>query len=220
MATKVLFPYSHDVQTNGVPIVPWVSDAHFGLVPIGDPNGNSVAISIADQATFTAASTPGNPIEGVYESTPSTVPDGKLGVVGIDANRNLKVTPAPLSKLLDAISSYFSTDALMNGGVALTPKFKTISTAASGASTGVAAVTSKKIRVLAYVVVASAAVNLKFQSHTTPTDLTGLLYMAANGGVSSGFNPLGWFESLSGEALDLNLSAAIAIGGHLIYVEV
>jgi hypothetical protein len=39
-------------------------------------------------------------------------------------------------------------------------------------------------------------------------------------GISAGYNPVGWFETGSGLSLDINLSAAVAIGGELVYVEV
>lgn len=112
---------------------------------------------------------------------------------------------------------------LANGasGTYLTPKFQKITASLSGATTVVAAVTSKKIRVLAWDVVVNAAVNFKWQSHVTPTDITGLYYMAGQGnGVARGYNPLGYFETIAGEALDINLSGAVAVGGVLTYVEV
>ena len=91
-----------------------------------------------------------------------------------------------------------------------------ISTSSSGATQLVAAVTGKKIRVLSYVLFCNAAVNAKFQSGST--DLTGLLYLAANGGVSATVEGIGCFQTASGEALNLNLSGAIAVGGHITYV--
>lgn len=113
------------------------------------------------------------------------------------------------------------TGTLYNGVTALTPKFQKISASSSGATTIVAAVTSKKIRVLAWDAVVNAAVNFKWQSHVTPTDLTGLYYMAGQGGgVARAFSPVGYFETVSGEALDINLSGAVAVGGVLTYVEV
>jgi len=130
--------------------------------------------------------------------------------------------PVVIASNQSAVSAVASqeTSAIYNGTTSLTPKFATITASSSGATTVVAAVTSKKIRVISYVVVANAAVNIKFQSHVTPTDKTGLLYLAANGGVSGAYAPTGHFETISGEALDINLSGAIAVGGHLTYVEV
>jgi hypothetical protein len=106
-------------------------------------------------------------------------------------------------------------------GTNLTPKFKNITASASGATTIVALVATKKIRVLAWDLKVNAAVNFKWQSHITPTDLTGLYYCSGQGdGVARAYNPLGYFETVAGEALDINLSSAVAVGGVLTYVEV
>ena len=119
------------------------------------------------------------------------------------------------------ITTSNETSTVYAGATALTPKFKTISASSSGVNVVVAAVTSKKIRVLAWDVKVNAAVNFKWQSHTTPTDLTGLYYCSAQGdGVARSFNPLGYFETVAGESLDINLSGAVAVGGVLTYVEV
>jgi hypothetical protein len=122
--------------------------------------------------------------------------------------------------LIGKVAAANAYDAIYNGTTALTPKFATISTSSSGASTLVAAVTSKKIVVTDIVLVANAAVNVKFQSHVTPTDLTGLLYLAANTGFAPGYDPTGHFQTVAGEALDINLSGAVAVGGWLKYIEV
>lgn len=113
------------------------------------------------------------------------------------------------------------TNSLFIDSTAVTPKFAKIAVSSSGANAIVALVASKKIRVLAVAIVANAAVNVKWQSHVTPTDLTGLSYFGAQGdGEVLPFNPVGWFETIAGEALDLNLSAAVAVGGHITYIEV
>jgi len=104
--------------------------------------------------------------------------------------------------------------------VVAAPKFAPIAVSASGAATVVAAVAERKIRVLAVALVALAAVNVKFQSHVVPTDLSGLFYPAANGGFVLPYSPVGWLETIAGEALDLNLSGNVAVGGVLVYLEV
>lgn len=106
------------------------------------------------------------------------------------------------------------------GATSLTPKFKSVTATASGATKIVDAVSGKKIRVLAYVLTTSAAANVKFQSHTTPTDLTSYKYLAANGGAVANFNPTGWFETVLGEQLDINVSATANVGVDIVYVEV
>lgn len=97
-------------------------------------------------------------------------------------------------------------------------KFAKITAASSGANEIVAAVTGKKIVVLSYHLSSAGTVNAKWQSAST--DISGLLYTVANIGVPVAFSPVGHFATASGEALNLNLSGAVAVGGHLVYVEV
>lgn len=99
------------------------------------------------------------------------------------------------------------------------PKFAKIDVSGSGANEIVPAASGKKLRVLAWDVMAEGPVNVKWQSHTTPTNLTGLYYLSANGGIARSA-PQGLFETVAGEALDLNLSDAVAVGGCVTYVEV
>lgn len=110
--------------------------------------------------------------------------------------------------------------AAFHGELGESVQFAAITASAGGATQIVAPATlngtSRKIRVVSYVLIANAAVNVKFQSHVTG-DLTGLLYLAANGGAVAPFSPVGWFETVLGEALDINLSGGIPVGGHLTY---
>lgn len=141
-----------------------------------------------------------------------------LGQAGMAAS-----LPTTLASDQSTIAIAADTSKIANGasGTNLTPKFAKIAVSSSGVNIIVAAVTSKKIRVLQWIVKANAAVNFKWQSHTTPTDLTGLFYNSAQGdGAGGAFCPVGHFETVAGESLDLNLSGAVAVGGYLIYVEV
>ena len=109
---------------------------------------------------------------------------------------------------------------MLAGGVVVTPKFVAIAASASGNNTILAAVTSKKIRVLAASFISNGTVNAKFQSGAGGTDLTGLYYLVVNSGAILPYNPAGWFETASATLLNLNLSAAIAVGGSITYIEV
>jgi hypothetical protein len=109
---------------------------------------------------------------------------------------------------------------MYDGTTALTPKFAVIDVASSGDNTILAAVNPKKIRVLSYVLVASAAVTVRFESGASGTALTGQMQLAANGGVVAPYNPLGHFETASNTLLNLELSGANSVDGHLTYVEV
>jgi hypothetical protein len=121
----------------------------------------------------------------------------------------------------DAVAAVsLNTKSMVNGATTVTPKFAAIAASTSGNNTLVASVSGKKIRVLAYSFIANGTVNAKFQSGASGTDLTGLKYCVANGGIVAPFNPLGWFETAATTLLNLNLSAAIAVGGELVYVEI
>lgn len=131
--------------------------------------------------------------------------------------------PSAIASNQSTVSVAQDTSQILNGAsnLPLTPLFAPIVASSSGVTTLVAAVTSKKIRVLQWIVVVNGAVNFKFQSHVTPTDLTGLFYAGGQGGGAGGvFNPIGHFQTVSGEALDINLSGAVAVGGYLVYVTI
>lgn len=99
--------------------------------------------------------------------------------------------------------------------------FASISTSASGDTTIVAAQPGRKIRVLNYTVIAAGDVSIRWKSGSN--NITGAMALATNGGAApsgTGQSPsghIGLFETNVGEALILNLSAAIAVGGHLAY---
>lgn len=112
-------------------------------------------------------------------------------------------------------------DGVVLGGVLVPAKFAVIAASASGGTDLVAAVTGKKIRVLRWYLSANGAVNVKFQSKTSPTpaDITGLIYLTQFKDSAGGYSPVGHFETIAGEALTINLSAAVAVGGCLVYIE-
>jgi len=92
-----------------------------------------------------------------------------------------------------------------------------IDTNSSGDTTLIAAESGKKLRVLDYLIVASGDVDATFQSEagSGATDLTGPLDLTTNSGAAAGFNPFGHFETVAGEKLNLNLSGAVQVSGHL-----
>ena len=50
--------------------------------------------------------------------------------------------------------------------------------------------------------------------------LTGLMDLAADGQLVLPLNGFGWFETVAGELLNLELSAATLVAGALVYEEV
>lgn len=94
-----------------------------------------------------------------------------------------------------------------------------VSVSAAGGNVLVAAIAGKKIRVVAAFLVASGgANNVKLESQSGGTALTGVMNLAANGQLPIPYNPEGWVETVAGEALSLNLSAATLVGGVVDYV--
>lgn len=119
---------------------------------------------------------------------------------------------------LQLVGSSIETSTVYEGTTALTASTTIISASASGANTTVSGVSGKSIRVLSLQLTASTANNIKWQSASGPTDLTGLAYFATSGGYVLPLNQLGWFQSKTGEGLAINLAAAGAVGGSLNYV--
>jgi len=110
--------------------------------------------------------------------------------------------------------------AVDSDGTPLTPKFAkfTTSTATTNIEV-VAAVSGKKIRVIAGGLNADGDVDVHFRSASTA--ITGTRYIPSSGGGSGwSYCPLGRFETVASEALNVYLSAAVATSGEITYVEV
>jgi hypothetical protein len=94
--------------------------------------------------------------------------------------------------------------------------FASVSTAASGVTPIVAANASNRIKVVSYCLIAAGAVNVKWQS--AANDLTGAMPFAANGGAApTGSDDAPLLQTNVNEALNLNLSAAVQVSGHISY---
>jgi len=94
--------------------------------------------------------------------------------------------------------------------------YAAIAASTLGDNTVVAATAGKKIQVERFWLTSSGTVNAKWRSGTT--DVSGLAYLVANGGlVCPGSGSEFWVETVAGQALVLNLSAAVAVGGFVVY---
>jgi len=187
---------------------------HVTLRDTNDTNDGSTANQGSPQAT-------------VVNSWPMKISDGATSGFA-------KVTPAstaPLAAdqaLVAALSpngnqltdaQLRATPVSVDARRALTPLSVAIDVAAAGDNALVAADATKKIKVLGYVMVADAAVAARFKS--AATSKSGAMSFAANGGAVAPYIPPNaghWFETAVNEALNLNLSAAIGVRGHLAYV--
>lgn len=191
----------------------------------------TLSVSLPSGASTAANQTTANTSLGNIDTNAGTASDaaataGSTGTISaklraISRDLVANIVLASGSNLIGKVAAGDTTDAIYNGTTALTPKYAKIAASSSGNNTLVAAVTSKKIRVLAYNFMGAGAVNAKFQDGAGGTDLTGLKYIdAAGGGIAASYNPVGWFETTANTLLNLNLSGAVAVGGELVYVEV
>lgn len=219
---KLIVDSSGRAKVDGSGVTQPVSAAALPL-----PTGAATA---AKQPALGVAGTPSSDVLTVQgiASGRALIVDGSGAVQPINDNGGsltvdgtVAVSSGPAAaRTTDSISAALAIDALMNGLSVLAPNFSGITASASGATTLVAAVASKKIRVHGLFIVCAAAVTLDLQSHTTTATKTGSMPFAANGGMVVSFSPTGWFETVAGEALDINLGGAVAVGGQLIYTTV
>lgn len=84
-------------------------------------------------------------------------------------------------------------------------------------NTLVAAQTGKRIIVHQLFLIVASAVNVRFESNTSGTALTGQMNFGANGGMALPFNEKGWFETNQGELLNMELSSTVSVDGALKY---
>lgn len=193
----------------------WAVDVLDDLSVASSSSGGSVtnSESIADDAAFTVATSKVFPSGYLADETATdSVDEGDVGLARMTLDRKVQVVVEQESSSLRA------------AGTALVPKFAAIAAATSGDNTLVAAVTSKKIRVLALCLVAGAAGNVYFTSAVGGSVIfggsTNKINLAINGGFVLPFNPVGWFETSSGHLLNMNASSTGPFSGGLTYIEV
>lgn len=102
-------------------------------------------------------------------------------------------------------------------------QYAAVAATALGDNTLVAAAVApnRRIRVVALALVASGgANNVRLESGASGTALTGVMDIVDNGQLVWPYNPAGWCQTAAGELLNLELSAATAVGGTITYVTV
>lgn len=134
---------------------------------------------------------------------------------GADGSASDAAVAAPLP-----VQSTVESSQMTVAGTVRNPAYAIIDAATSGDNTLVAAVTSRRIRVLALFLVSAGTVNVRFESGAGGTALTGQMNLVANTGFVLPYNPAGWFETGVNTLLNLELSAAISVDGALTYIEV
>lgn len=162
-----------------------------------------------DDAAFTVGTSKINAVGFIADETATdSVDEGDVGAARMTLDRKQHVVAAQ------------ETNEMRASGTAVTPKFVIIDAASSGDNTILAAVASKKIRVLSCFLVAAGAVNVRFESGAGGTALTGVMNLTTNSGFTLPYSPVGWFETASNTLLNLELSGAVSVDGALVYIEV
>ena len=101
----------------------------------------------------------------------------------------------------------------------LTPKYTSVDVNSLGDNTIIAAVSGKKILVLGCVLIAAAAVNIRFEDGAGGSALTGVMNLTTNSGFTLPFSEIGWFKTTANTLLNLELSGNVAVAGTLTYAE-
>lgn len=100
-------------------------------------------------------------------------------------------------------------------------KYAVVDAATSGNNTIVAAVTGKKIRLLAGLLTMSGtAVTIRWESGADGTALTGQMTPAQGQSLVYPYCQHGHFETAAGALLNLELGGAQSVDGHIVYIEV
>jgi hypothetical protein len=161
------------------------------------------------------------PVDGSGVTQPVSLASVPAHAVTNAGTFAVQVTSQPArSRTADSIAAAQAADAVVINGTAYPIKFAYLDAAASGATTIVAAVASRKIRVLGYAVgPVGGAVDVYFKS-ATAGQITSTKRLAAGGGLGRSQSPFGHFETTAGEALQIVLSAAVAVGVDVAYIEV
>lgn len=132
----------------------------------------------------------------------------------------LPVTAPAAARSTHSIAAAIQSDVLMIGNSTVTPKFFSETVTASDTDEElVAAVTAKRIRIVALVSqCSSTATDVTFESSTTTR--VHKIPAGANGGQVLPFNPSGWFQTGVGESLTCTTGAGSSTEISGVYIEV
>lgn len=180
--------------------------------PVDVAQSGTWTVGIASAQTLANVTTVGSITNPVAATQSGTWNIGTLTAI----TNNVGVTQTNAHQLRTANSQ--ESNSMYAGATAVTPKFAAFTASTSGDNSVVAAVTSKKIRVLQWRLSSNGTVNVKWRSSTT--DISGLTYLIQYAQAASGFSPIGRFETASGQALNINLSDNVSVSGEIAYIEV
>jgi hypothetical protein len=173
-----------------------IGDASLNAARVAVVGGSAAGTEYTEGDTDTSPTGPVVMWEGASGSIKSTNDTDRLPVAAVIVNGRVSVD-----------------------GVLYDVKQAGINATASGDTTVVAIVASRKIRVLGLTFSCSAAVSVAWKS--AATTLVQAMSFAANGGMEVDRGGYGyWTQTAVGEALIINLSDAVNVRGSVTYCEV
>jgi hypothetical protein len=162
------------------------------------------------QEPIRVVSDTGSFVAGEVEITNTPLPVSQSGSWSVGISN----TPVPVSQSGSwSITVANSSLTVGYGSV----QYAVINATSSGNTQVVAGVSGRRIRVIAYALVASAAVDVKFRSGNN--DITGSMRLVEGGGIAHAYDG-GLFQTAVGQPLNINLSANVNVGGYVVYREV
>jgi hypothetical protein len=167
-------------------------------------------ISAQVQEPLRVISDTGSYVAGEVEITNTPLPVSQSG----SWNVSISNTPVPVSQSGSWSITVANSPLIVAHSTVL---YAPINATNSGNTQVVGAVSGKRIRVIAFAVIASATVNIKFQSGTS--DITGSMRVVEGGGIAHAYDG-GLFQTAVGQALNINLSANATVGGYVVYREI
>lgn len=152
----------------------------------------------------------------------TAIPAGNNNIGDVDV-ASLPATPAGTNHIGSVAAKQVS-DSVRVGSSDLTPKFAFANISASTTDGSlIAAVTSKKLRVLGVCIcTGGTATTITFNSKGggSGVAISASFANAANRGETLPFSPVGWFETVSGEALTVTTGSGSTTGVQVTYIEV
>ena len=178
-----------------------------------------------DNVTVTSSALPTGAATEAKQDTGNTSLSTLAGTVDAGSVKTKLSAELPAgSQLIGRAAASNETSTVYNGTTALTPKYAKANIAASTTDGSVvAAVTSKKIRVLSFRIHAGGtATNVTFNTKPAGagTAISELFACAANGGRAEAYSPIGHFETNAGEGLTVTTGAGSTVGIGISYIEV
>jgi len=152
----------------------------------------------------------GGYVSGEVEITNTPLPVSQSGSWSVGISN----TPVPVSQSGSWSITVTNTPLPVAYGTVL---YALINATNSGNTQIVGAVSGKRIRVIAFAVVADATVYIKFRSGTT--DITGSMRVVQGGGIAHAYDG-GLFQTAVNQPLNINLSADATVGGYVVYREI